>query len=113
MVRDGTHTAETDEEKDAVYRFRYEIYVAEMGRYDSLRKQVLSSRSGLLVGSNDPQDALVFNLRIPRNRAGRPMPPGRGYLVRRGQAGLGRRRPGAGAACGRHSKSYVRRVKKP
>lgn len=33
MIRPGTHQAESDEEKEAVYRFRYEVYVAEMGRY--------------------------------------------------------------------------------
>jgi hypothetical protein len=33
MVRPGIHLAESDAEKDAVYRFRYEIYVEEMGRY--------------------------------------------------------------------------------
>ena len=33
MLRSGIHLAETEEEKNAVYRFRYEIYVAEMGRY--------------------------------------------------------------------------------
>ena len=33
MIRSGCHLAETQQEKDAVYRFRYEIYVAEMGRY--------------------------------------------------------------------------------
>ena len=33
MIRSGTHLAETENEKEAVYRFRYEIYVAEMGRY--------------------------------------------------------------------------------
>ena len=33
MVRDGIHQALTDAEREAVYRFRYEIYVAEMGRY--------------------------------------------------------------------------------
>ena len=33
MIRSGIHLAETQEEKDAVYRFRYEIYVDEMGRY--------------------------------------------------------------------------------
>ncbi len=33
MIRSGPQLAETDEEKEAVYRFRYEIYVAEMGRY--------------------------------------------------------------------------------
>jgi len=63
--------------------------VAEMGRYDTLYRQVLANRSGLLVGSNDLiQDSAVFNLSIPRSQAGRPLPPGRGYLVRRGQARL-------------------------
>ena len=33
MLKNGIHLASTDEEKEAVYRFRYEIYVAEMGRY--------------------------------------------------------------------------------
>jgi hypothetical protein len=33
MVRNGVHTALSEEEKEAVYRFRYEIYVSEMGRY--------------------------------------------------------------------------------
>ena len=32
MVRSGIHQAETEEEKNAVYRFRYGIYVTEMGR---------------------------------------------------------------------------------
>ncbi len=31
MVRNGVHTALSEEEKEAVYRFRYEIYVSEMG----------------------------------------------------------------------------------
>ncbi len=33
MVRDGIHQAESDEEKEAVYRLRYDVYVQEMGRY--------------------------------------------------------------------------------
>jgi hypothetical protein len=33
MVRSGIHLAETEEEKNAIYRFRYGIYVAEMGRF--------------------------------------------------------------------------------
>ncbi len=33
MVRNGLHTAESEEEKEAVYRFRYDVYVEEMGRY--------------------------------------------------------------------------------
>lgn len=33
MIRDGIYLAETDEERDAVFRFRYAIYVNEMGRY--------------------------------------------------------------------------------
>lgn len=32
-MRSGIYTAETEAEKQAVYRFRYEIYVEEMGRY--------------------------------------------------------------------------------
>ena len=33
MLQDGTHLAESSEEKEAVYRFRYAVYVEEMGRY--------------------------------------------------------------------------------
>src|SRR5258705_2817434 len=33
MIRAGFHAAETEEEKLAVYRLRYDIYVEEMGRY--------------------------------------------------------------------------------
>ena len=33
MIRRGFHAAETEEEKLAVYRVRYDIYVEEMGRY--------------------------------------------------------------------------------
>ena len=33
MIRSGIHMAQTEEEKLAVYRFRYHIYVEEMGRY--------------------------------------------------------------------------------
>ena len=32
-IRSGIHLAKTKEEKHAVYRFRYEVYVEEMGRY--------------------------------------------------------------------------------
>ena len=30
---DGIYQAETEQEREAVYRFRYEVYVEEMGRY--------------------------------------------------------------------------------
>ena len=33
MVRSGIHLAESEVEKNAVYRFRYDVYVEEMGRY--------------------------------------------------------------------------------
>ena len=33
MVRSGIHLAESEDEKQAVYRFRYDVYVKEMGRY--------------------------------------------------------------------------------
>lgn len=35
MLRSGIHQAIHDEEKRAVYRFRYDVYVEEMGRYRS------------------------------------------------------------------------------
>jgi hypothetical protein len=33
MLRSGIHLAESDDEKEAVYRLRYDVYVQEMGRY--------------------------------------------------------------------------------
>ena len=33
MIRSGMHLAATEEEKEAVYRFRNHVYVEEMGRY--------------------------------------------------------------------------------
>jgi len=33
LLKNGVHTARSEEEKEAVYRFRYQIYVLEMGRY--------------------------------------------------------------------------------
>ncbi len=35
MIRNGFHLAETEAEKQAIYRFRYDVYVEEMGRYGS------------------------------------------------------------------------------
>jgi len=62
---------------------------AEMGQYDAFRTQVRSNRSGLLVGSNDLiQDTGIFNLTLPRDQLSQALPPGRAYLVRRGQARL-------------------------
>ncbi len=36
MLKSGVHQAMTDEERHAVYRFRYDVYVEEMGRYRSI-----------------------------------------------------------------------------
>ena len=33
MIRSGINIAETKDERNAVYRFRYQVYVEEMGRY--------------------------------------------------------------------------------
>ncbi len=63
---------------------------AEMARGRAqFQTQALSNRSGLLVGSDDlVQDAGIFNLFVPRDQAGQRLPPGRAYLVRRGQLRL-------------------------
>ena len=36
MIRNGIYQAKTQEEKEAVFRFRYGIYVEEMGRYGAV-----------------------------------------------------------------------------
>jgi S-DNA-T family DNA segregation ATPase FtsK/SpoIIIE len=51
--------------------------------FDELRRQVLTTRFGLLL-SNASEDGQVFNIRIPIGMAA--LPPGRGYLVVRGQS---------------------------
>jgi len=50
MIRPGIHLAATEAEKQAVYRFRYEIYVEEMGRLG----RVADHEKRLLV---EPEDA--------------------------------------------------------
>jgi hypothetical protein len=40
MVRPGIHLAESVDEKEAVYRFRYDVYVEEMGRYGAVADHV-------------------------------------------------------------------------
>jgi DNA segregation ATPase FtsK/SpoIIIE, S-DNA-T family len=54
--------------------------------YDPFRKQVLNSRSGLLVGSHDLiLDTGIFNLTLPPGLSGQRLSPGRAYRIRRGQ----------------------------
>src|SRR5262245_1136904 len=55
MIREGFHAAETEEEKLAVYRLRYDIYVEEMGRY----RGAADHERRLLVESED-QTARIF-----------------------------------------------------
>ena len=50
MIRKGFHAAETEEEKLAVYRLRYDIYVEEMGRY----RGIADHERRMLV---EPEDA--------------------------------------------------------
>ena len=50
MIQRGFHAAETEEEKLAVYRLRYDVYVAEMGRY----RAAADHERRLLV---EPEDA--------------------------------------------------------
>ncbi len=56
MIRSGVHMAQTDEEKLAVYRFRYDIYVEEMGRYAS----VADHARRLLVEPEDETARIFF-----------------------------------------------------
>ena len=40
MIRNGAHVATTEAEREAVYRFRYDVYVEEMGRYRGVADHV-------------------------------------------------------------------------
>jgi hypothetical protein len=55
MIRAGFHAAETEEEKLAVYRLRYDVYVEEMGRY----RGAADHECRLLVEPED-QTARIF-----------------------------------------------------
>jgi len=56
MIRSGIRMAQTDEEKLAVYRFRYDIYVEEMGRYRAVADHVRR----LLVEPEDETARIFF-----------------------------------------------------
>ena len=74
MIRSGCHRAQTQEEKDAVYRFRYEIYVSEMGRYGAADVyaatdgRIRSLSEGTLRKSikSDPEIAATLLLNISK-----------------------------------------------
>src|SRR5262245_50391842 len=55
MIRDGFHAAETEDEKLAVYRLRYDIYVEEMGRYRGA-----ADHEGRLLVEPEDQTARIF-----------------------------------------------------
>jgi hypothetical protein len=55
MIGKGFHIAETEEEKLAVYRLRYEVYVEEMGRY----RGIADHERRLLIEPED-ETALIF-----------------------------------------------------
>ena len=55
MDKDGIFPAETAEEKEAIYRFRYEIYVEEMGRYRSIadhERRLLIDAGGIALSKD-------------------------------------------------------------
>jgi len=54
-IRDGVHLAESDDEKQAVYRLRYDVYVEEMGRY----RGIADHANRLLVEPED-ETARIF-----------------------------------------------------
>jgi hypothetical protein len=58
-VRSGIHLAETDEERQAVYRFRYDVYVQEMGRY----RGVADHEERLLVEPEDDYSRIFYAAR--------------------------------------------------
>ena len=59
MIRSGVRMAETEDEKRAVYRFRYDVYVEEMGRYAS----VADHENRLLVEPEDETGRIFYAAR--------------------------------------------------
>ena len=45
MVRNGTHNARSEEEKEAVYRFRYDIYVEEIDENEEFSTKLFSNKT--------------------------------------------------------------------
>jgi hypothetical protein len=56
LIRSGIHSAETEDEKRAIYRFRYDVYVEEMGRYAS----VADHENRLLVEPEDETGRIFY-----------------------------------------------------
>jgi len=56
LIRSGIHSAETEDEKRAVYRFRYDVYVEEMGRYAG----VADHENRLLVEPEDETGRIFY-----------------------------------------------------
>ncbi len=59
MIRSGIRMAETEDEKRAVYRFRYDVYVEEMGRYEG----VADHENRLLVEPEDETGRIFYAAR--------------------------------------------------
>jgi hypothetical protein len=70
MIRPGVHLAESEEEKEAVYRLRYDIYVEEMGRFggfaDHVGRRLVEpedSTARIFYGA-EPDGSLVATMRL-------------------------------------------------
>jgi hypothetical protein len=59
LIRPGIHLAETEAERRAVYRFRYDVYVEEMGRYAG----VADHENRLLVEPEDDSGRIFYAAR--------------------------------------------------
>jgi hypothetical protein len=66
VIRQGIHLAETEAEKQAVYRFRYDVYVEEMGRYGGAADHV----NRLLVEPEDATARIFYARQTPARNLG-------------------------------------------
>ena len=55
-MQSGIHLARTEDEKRAVYRLRYDVYVEEMGRY----RTVADHENRLLVEPEDETGRIFY-----------------------------------------------------
>ncbi|MCC6313477.1 MAG: hypothetical protein IT337_05655, partial [Thermomicrobiales bacterium] len=53
--------------------------------WDAVAKALKEAQTGVLLGSSDHEDLAHFNLRLPPAESGKSLPPGRGYVGKRGQ----------------------------
>jgi S-DNA-T family DNA segregation ATPase FtsK/SpoIIIE len=92
-LREGTTQSTRDQLEQLIRRERglgFHLIIAGAtsdfaSGWDGLTKALKELQTGFLIGSSDHSDLQLFNLRLPAGEAGKMLPPGQGFYVRRGR----------------------------